>query len=90
MFTRERLKICDSLFWLLKEPVVYRTWLRCEAGLSLLQKLCEARILTLGHVAEVCGPHLDDPAGLASVLGIRSVRNGQFTAERLETVADSS
>ncbi len=73
-FHKERLKNCDSLFWLLKEPVVYGSRLRCAAEPTLLQRMCEARVLTLGQVVEVCGPHLDNAAGLASRLGIRSVR----------------
>ncbi|KAL7378437.1 hypothetical protein ABVT39_013641 [Epinephelus coioides] len=74
MFRKERLKKCDSVFWLLREPVVHGTRLRCEAEPTVLQKLCEARIVTLGRVVEVCGPHLDDATGLTSRLGIRSVR----------------
>ncbi|KAJ4935377.1 hypothetical protein JOQ06_016913 [Pogonophryne albipinna] len=34
----------------------------------------EERILTLGQVVEVCGPRLDNAAGLASRLSLRSVR----------------
>ncbi|KAJ4937400.1 hypothetical protein JOQ06_001961, partial [Pogonophryne albipinna] len=37
-------------------------------------RLCEERILTLGQVVEVCGPRLDNAAGLASRLSLRSVR----------------
>ncbi|KAJ4947290.1 hypothetical protein JOQ06_009326 [Pogonophryne albipinna] len=43
-------------------------------GPSLQQRLCEERILTLGQVVEMCGPRLDNAAGLASRLSLRSVR----------------
>ncbi|KAK1904115.1 putative 149 kDa protein [Dissostichus eleginoides] len=46
----------------------------CGVGPSLQQRLCEERILTLGQVVEVCGPRLDNAAGLASRLSLRSVR----------------
>lgn len=74
LFRKESLKDCGSLFWLLKEPVVYGTRLQCAAGPSLLQRLCEAHIFTLGQLMEVCGPDLDNVAALVSYLGIRSVR----------------
>ncbi|KAJ4928214.1 hypothetical protein JOQ06_016008 [Pogonophryne albipinna] len=41
---------------------------------GLFKRLCEERILTLGQVVEVCGPRLDNAAGLASRLSLRSVR----------------
>ncbi|XP_063765417.1 transposon TX1 uncharacterized 149 kDa protein [Eleginops maclovinus] len=74
LFRKERTENCASLFWLLKEPVVHGTRFLCGIGPSLQQRLCEEKILTLGHVLEVCGPCLDNAAGLAARLGIRSVR----------------
>lgn len=74
LFRRDRLRTQDSAFWLLREPVVYGTRLRCESEPPVFQKLREAKVLTLGHVVEVCGPRLDRTAALASRLGIRSVR----------------
>lgn len=74
LFQQERPQSSSSLFWLLKEPVVYGIRLKCEAGPSLLRSLCEAHIFTLGQAVEVCGPHLDDAAALARCLGIRSLR----------------
>ncbi|KAJ4927427.1 hypothetical protein JOQ06_015155, partial [Pogonophryne albipinna] len=65
-------------------------------GPSLQQRLCEERILTLGQVVEVCGPRLDNAAGLASCLSLRSVRvvslllqswKQQLSQSELETAA---
>ncbi|KAK1896198.1 Condensin-2 complex subunit D3, partial [Dissostichus eleginoides] len=74
LLRRERPECCGSLFWLLRELVVRGSRFVCEVGPSLQQRLCEERILTLGQVVEVCGPRLDNAAGLASRLSLRSVR----------------
>lgn len=50
---KERLKNSDSLFLLLKEPVVYGSLLQFSVEPTLLQRMCEARVLTLGHMVEV-------------------------------------
>ncbi|KAM3619024.1 uncharacterized protein V6R79_001803 [Siganus canaliculatus] len=73
----------DSAFWLLREPVVYGTRLRCESEPSVVQKLLEAKVLTLGHVVEVCGPRLDRTAALASRLGIRYSRRTKVKGQLL-------
>ena len=67
MFLKDRLKNWDSLLWLLKEPVVHGTRLRYDVEPGLSQNLCQAKVLTLGHVVEVCGPHLAYPAGVTFI-----------------------
>ncbi|KAJ4948663.1 hypothetical protein JOQ06_020193, partial [Pogonophryne albipinna] len=74
LLKKERPECCGSLFWLLREPVVRGSRFVCGVGPSLQQRLCEERILMLGQVVEVCGPRLDNAAGLASRLSLRSVR----------------
>ncbi|KAK1900568.1 Protein stoned-A [Dissostichus eleginoides] len=74
LLRKERPECCGSRFWLLREPVVRGSRFVCGVGPSLQQRLCEERILTLGQVVEVCGPRLDNAAGLASRLSLRSVR----------------
>ncbi|KAJ4923381.1 hypothetical protein JOQ06_000714, partial [Pogonophryne albipinna] len=70
LLRRERPECCGSLFWLLREPVVRGSRFVCGVGPSLQQRLCEERILTLGQLVEVCGPRLDNAAGLASRLSL--------------------
>ncbi|KAK1900872.1 Zinc finger protein 331 [Dissostichus eleginoides] len=64
-------------------------------GTTLQQRLCEERILTLGQVVEAVAP-LDNAAGLASRLSLRSVRvislllqswRQQLSQSELETAA---
>ncbi|KAJ4944112.1 hypothetical protein JOQ06_012657 [Pogonophryne albipinna] len=74
LLRKERPECCGSLFWLLREPVIRGSQFVCGVGPSLQQRLCEERILMLGQVVEVCGPRLDNAAGLASRLSLRSVR----------------
>lgn len=73
---KQRQKEADSLHWLLQEPVVHGTILDLPswAGPSLVSRLQTAGVFTLGQVVELAGPQLQDPAGLASRLGLKSSR----------------
>ncbi|KAK1901542.1 Ent-copalyl diphosphate synthase 1 chloroplastic [Dissostichus eleginoides] len=75
LLRKERPECCGSLFWLLREPVVRGSRFVCGVGPSLQQRLCEERILMLGQVVEVCGPRLDNAAGLASRLSLSRFLN---------------
>uniref|UniRef100_A0A3Q3F5N5 Reverse transcriptase domain-containing protein n=2 Tax=Labrus bergylta TaxID=56723 RepID=A0A3Q3F5N5_9LABR len=76
LVNRQRQGHSHSLYWLLKEPVLFggRFHLPDWAGPSLSGKFCSARISTLEQVVELTGPQLDCPAGLAARLGVRSTR----------------
>ena len=74
LFSAERLNIGSSLHWLLRQPVLHGSRFRVGIGPALRKRLCEAGVLTLGQVLEVCGPLLDNAANLAGRLGTRSVR----------------
>ena len=65
-----------SLHWLLQEPVLYGQRLDYSnlSGPTLSRTLHAAGISTLEQVVKLAGPWLDDPAGLASKLGVRSMR----------------
>ena len=61
---------------LLQEPVLYRTFLDHPpwAQVTLSRVLQAAGVSTLGQVVELAGPGLEDPAGLAEKLRIKSKR----------------
>ncbi|KAE8284777.1 hypothetical protein D5F01_LYC16212 [Larimichthys crocea] len=73
---KERQKQAVSLHWLLQEPVLHGTIFDCLGwgGPSLSARLQAAGVTTLGQVVELAGPQLQDSAGLASRLGLRSSR----------------
>ena len=66
----------DSLHWLLQEPVLYGTFLDHPpwAQVTLSRVVQVAGVATLGQVVELSGPGLEDPAGLAEKLRIKSKR----------------
>lgn len=73
---KERLMQTDSLYWLLREPMVYggRLDTPCWAGPAVTEVFCRAGILTFGSVVNFAGPNLDNAAALAAGLRVRSVR----------------
>lgn len=74
-------KDCPRAFnpssWILKEPVVYGTRFKVTSvlGSSVMKKFITAKITTLGHVVDLCGPNLNNVAALSSALGVSSVRS---------------
>lgn len=65
--------------------MVYGTFFQFSTESTLLLRMFKARVLTLGHMVEVCGLHLDNAASLASRLGLKSVR---LVSLRLRTLKD--
>lgn len=64
-----------SLFWFLNHPVIYNTRFNVMDGTSSLDALlCQKKILTLSQLLEVCGPDFDNVVGVATHLGLRSLR----------------
>ncbi|KAF7641685.1 hypothetical protein LDENG_00274840 [Lucifuga dentata] len=76
LLRKQRLDQTDSLYWLLREPVMFGGRLNVpdRMGASLSKMFCAAGILNLGHVVDLTGPALDNPATLAAHLGVRSLR----------------
>lgn len=70
MFEKQRLESSDSLYWLLKELVVHGICFVTTAtvGSTVLKQLCLAKVTTLKHVVDFCGPYFDNAASLASHL----------------------
>lgn len=66
----------DSLYWLLKEPVVCVKCCKslCGPGPSVMKKFVSSEVLTLGNVVELCGSKLENIGALTSRLGIISTR----------------
>lgn len=66
----------DSLFWLLKEPVLYGTRFNIEllAGPFMAQRFISAGVVTLKHVFDMTGRNLSNTEKLASHIGVRSIR----------------
>lgn len=60
MFHKKRVASCESLSWLLKEPVVNGTHFNLEhiTGPFVMQSFCVAGIVTLRQVVDLCGPNL--------------------------------
>lgn len=44
------------------EPVAFGSRFKCQAGPSLLQRFCEAMVVTLEWVVDLCGPFLERAA----------------------------
>lgn len=64
-----------SQFWLLEEPVVHGSRVRCQAQPYIHHRtLCEAGVIKLGQLVDVCGPALNDAEGLACRVGVTSTR----------------
>lgn len=66
----------DSLFWLLREPVLYGTRFNVEhlTGSFMAQCFISAGTVTLKHVFDLTGPNLSNAEKLASHIGVRSIR----------------
>ena len=76
LFKKERIRSGSSLFWILKEPIVFGTRFDVSRtmGPSVAQKFLAARVTLLGQVMDLCGPHLEDAAALCAAVGVTSVR----------------
>lgn len=76
LFEKKRSQTHISPFWILREPVVCGTRfnVRQTAGPSVAEKFVAAHVTTLGHVLDLCGPHLEDAAALSAAVGVSSVR----------------
>ncbi len=75
MFQRSRTS-CDSLFWLLREPVLYGTRFNVEhfTGSFMAQRFISAGTVALTNVFDLTGPNLSNAAKLASHIRVRSIR----------------
>ncbi|KAK1878318.1 DNA ligase [Dissostichus eleginoides] len=68
LLRKERPECCGSLFWLLREPVVGGSRFVC--GVGLYNRDSVKRGSSRWARWEVCGPRLDNAAGLASRLSL--------------------
>ncbi len=75
MFQKSRTS-SDSLFWLLKETVLYGTRFNVEhlIGSFVAQRFISAGTVTLKHVFNLTGPNLSNAEKLAVHIGVRSIR----------------
>ncbi len=76
MFHKQRSTDSESLMWLLKEPVVYGTRFNVEdtTGPFMMQLFVSTGTVTLGHVANLCGPNFFNTVSLASHVGVKSIK----------------
>ncbi len=74
--SRNRGPSSDSLFWLLKEPVLYGTRFNVEhlIGSFVAQRFISAGTVTLKQVFDLTGPNLSNAEKLATHIGVRSIR----------------
>ncbi|KAK3527048.1 hypothetical protein QTP86_008653 [Hemibagrus guttatus] len=73
LFRIQRAAATDSLYWLLKEPLIHGARLDI-AGNALTQTLLTSGVITLGHLVDLAGPELNDADGAAACLRLRSTR----------------
>ena len=75
-FKSSREKSSDSLFWLLKEPLIYGARLDVSSGATpgLTAALLRSGILDLQRLVRAAGPALTDSQAAGRVLGLRSGR----------------
>lgn len=76
LFIIQRTRLTSSLFWLLKEPLFYGSFLDASQDVSLvpIPKLISSGVTTLGDLIEFVGPDLTNSCALAHLLGVRSIR----------------
>lgn len=85
LFKWNRLEPAASLFWLLKEPLIYgaRLDVQDDSRPGLTQRLISAGAVMLKHVVDVAGPGLNNVEAVASLLGLRSHRHTQDILDEL-------
>ena len=83
LFKSKRSEKCDSLYWLLKEPLICGARLDvCSSTVpGLMGALCRSNFVCLSQLVEAAGLALMDSRALSSVLGVRSVRLMQRSLE---------
>lgn len=83
LFKRNPGKSSNSLFWLLKEPLIYGARLDVCSGATpgLLTALCQSKTLTLHQLVDKVGPALSDVGAVCSLLNIQSTRVAQKVLE---------
>ena len=76
MFKKRRPLSESTLYWILKEPVVYglRFKTLCGLGTSMMERFVSSGVVTLGQLVRLCGPKLEMVSALASQLGVFSER----------------
>ena len=81
LFNHKRCPKTDSLYWLLREPLIHRARLDVSSSETpgLTVALCRSRTLCLQQLVDAVGPELSDARALGSLLGLQSVR----VAERI-------
>uniref|UniRef100_A0A8P4KAC5 Reverse transcriptase domain-containing protein n=1 Tax=Dicentrarchus labrax TaxID=13489 RepID=A0A8P4KAC5_DICLA len=83
LFKCKRSEKCNSLHWLLKEPIICGAKMDvcCSTVPGLMGVLCSSRVVCLKQLIDAAGPELTDVQSLGSVLGVRSVRLMQRSLE---------
>uniref|UniRef100_A0AAQ4RMD0 Reverse transcriptase domain-containing protein n=1 Tax=Gasterosteus aculeatus aculeatus TaxID=481459 RepID=A0AAQ4RMD0_GASAC len=76
LFNHKRCPQSFSLYWLLREPLIYRARLDISSSGTpgLMGALLKARVLCLQQLVDAVGPTLSDAPALGSLLGLHSVR----------------
>ncbi|KAK0147956.1 Transposon TX1 uncharacterized protein [Merluccius polli] len=83
LFKCKRSEKCNSLYWLLKEPLICGAKMDvcCSTVPGLMAALCSSSVTCLKQLVDAAGPELTDVQALGSVLGVRSVRLTQRSLE---------
>ncbi len=83
LFKVKRSVKCDSLYWLLKEPLICGAKLDvcCNTVPGLMGALHNSKIICLSQLVDAAGTTLTDTQALSSALGMRSVRLAQRILE---------
>ncbi|KAJ4933329.1 hypothetical protein JOQ06_030161, partial [Pogonophryne albipinna] len=81
LFNHKRCPKTDSLYWLLKEPLIHKARLDVSSSETpgLTVALYRSKTLCLQQLVDAVGPELSDARALGSLLGLHSVR----VAERI-------
>ncbi|KAK0138454.1 Transposon TX1 uncharacterized protein [Merluccius polli] len=83
LFKCKRSEKCNSMYWLLKEPLICGAKMDvcCSTVPGLMAALCSSSVTCLKQLVDAAGPELTDVQALGSVLGVRSVRLTQRSLE---------
>uniref|UniRef100_A0A3Q3EUV6 Reverse transcriptase domain-containing protein n=1 Tax=Labrus bergylta TaxID=56723 RepID=A0A3Q3EUV6_9LABR len=76
LFNCKRCPKSDSLYWLLREPLIHRAKLDISSSVTpgLTVALLKTKTLCLQQLVDAVGPALRDARALGSLLGLHSVR----------------
>ncbi|KAJ4946299.1 hypothetical protein JOQ06_023967, partial [Pogonophryne albipinna] len=76
LFNHKRCPKTDSLYWLLKEPLIHKARLDVSSSETpgLTVALCRSKTLCLQQLVDAVGPELSDARALGCLLGLHSVR----------------